>query len=146
MTLDDTFINYDSLLQIVPKNIPSLLSVARSEFHKTENYSGNFMKEVTDLLSFIAKELYDTNFSWSEYNKGQWCKFVASGASSPEGGACMFSCENGGGYDPLNNFKRLFLGLPTGVYPYALEAPEPPKPLATLKSVIIKYGKYSLDW
>jgi len=40
MTLDDTFINYDSLLQIVPKNIPSLLSVARSEFHKTENYSG----------------------------------------------------------------------------------------------------------
>ena len=102
------------------------------------------MKEVTDLLSFIAKELYGTTFFWSEYNKNQWLKFVESRASSAEGGACMFSCENGGGY-VASNFKRLFVGLPTGVYAYAIEAPTPPETLSTLRSVIIKYGKYSTD-
>jgi hypothetical protein len=145
MSFEDTFIHYDSILPIVPKNVPTLLSVARSEFHKTQNYSGTFMKEVTDLFSFIAKELYSTTFSWSDYNSLQWLKFVSSRASSEEGGACMFSCENGGQYSSSNNFKKLFVGLPTGIHAYAIEAPEPPKSLVTLQAALIKYGKYSLD-
>ena len=107
-------------LAMEPKNIPQLLSLARSEHLGPGD--GRFMKRLTEVLTEIARQLYGGSFVWSSYNKRQWEKFCTL-AVGPEGGACMISMESKGELPyPLDNtkFRGLGVGLPVGMYPFSL--------------------------
>lgn len=103
-------------------SLASLLSAARSEYLNTRGIAGYFMTKLTGLFGEIADQAYGGRFVWSDYNMSQWKKFVACGAASSEGGSCVFSCEEDGGYsDKIHaTFKGLFVGVPTGMYPYSI--------------------------
>jgi hypothetical protein len=103
-----------------PKNIPQLLSLARSEHLGSGD--GRFMKELTELLAEIGRRVYEGDFVWSSYNKRQWEKFCNL-TIGPEGGACMFSLETKGMLPyPMDNtkFRGLGVGIPVGMFPYSL--------------------------
>ena len=103
-----------------PKNVPQLLSLARSEHLGPGD--GRFMKELAELFAEIGRRVYEGDFVWSSYNKKQWEKFCNL-TVGPEGGACMFSLESKGELPyPMNNkkFRGLGLGLPIGMFPYSL--------------------------
>lgn len=111
-----------TLRQIKPASVPELLSAARSEFLNNEaSYDGRFMTKITALLDRVGISVYNSDFKWSEYNKGQWEKFVQCRVGL-EGGACMFSFEaNGDLPEELDSrFKGLGLGVPVGMFPYSL--------------------------
>lgn len=104
-----------------PLSLASLLSGARSEFLNTGDYEGRLMKMMTAQFVKIAALAYDDGrFVWSDYNREVWRKFVASRASSSEGGSCVFSCEPDGDYCEAIHarFRALFIGVPTGMFPY----------------------------
>jgi hypothetical protein len=103
-----------------PKNVPQLLSLARSEHLGPGD--GRFMKELTELFGEIGRRVYGGDFVWSSYNKRQWEKFCSL-AVGPEGGACMFSMEAKGELPyPLDTtkFRGMGMGLPVGMYPYSM--------------------------
>jgi hypothetical protein len=113
------FLESTMLTHIEPKTVPQLMSAARAEFICNSDYTatyhdsgdlivngrfdldGIFMEMLTNLFVAIAHELYDTTYIWSNYNKGQWHKFVMCRIGN-EGGACMFSLENNGKTIPDN--------------------------------------------
>jgi hypothetical protein len=146
MSFENTFMLPGTLTVCSPKSLPALYSAARSEFHRSNDYNGEFMLEVTAVLSHIAQQVYGARFFWSEYNKKLWVKFVASHASGPEGGACMFSCEPNGDYtgQAALVFKGIGLGVPTGQFPYSTWVCNP-SDLAKLQAAVVSYSKYSLD-
>jgi hypothetical protein len=132
-----------------PKNVPQLLSLARSEYLGPGE--GRFMKELTDLFSEIARQVYTSDFVWSSYNKRQWEKFCNL-TVGPEGGACMFSLEKKGELPyPLNNtkFRGLGVGVPVGMFPYSL-IPGDSSKTKTLHDCITSLGYdtdlISSDW
>lgn len=122
---EDTILGSYSLAGISPESpgsLASLLSAARSEYLVSGDTEGRFMTATTKLFNDIAAKAYGGCFVWSKYNLAEWKKFVASGAASDEGGSCVFSCETDGDYSSAihNTFKGLFLGVPTGMYPYSI--------------------------
>lgn len=48
------------------------------------------MLAVSMLFDAIAREVYDTRFQWSDYNRAQWDKFVNLEIGG-DGGSCAFS-------------------------------------------------------
>lgn len=125
MKLENTILSPFSLSVLAREqriSLLSLLSAARSEYHRTHNLAGPHMATLTALFRDIAEVAYSGAFVWSRYNLGQWEKFVASESASPEGGSCVFSCEPDGDYREAihNTFKGLFVGTPTGMYPYSV--------------------------
>jgi hypothetical protein len=61
---------------------------------------------------------------WSEYNRQQWEKFVQCDASSADDGSALFSFERNGvrpALDPSPRDRCLWVGVPTGLFPYNLE-------------------------
>lgn len=105
----------------IPDRFPMLLSLARSEFLTAGRIEGNFMNRLTRTLDAMAKAAHSTRYVWSDYNRKEWKSFCDSVAETPEGGMRVFSLEEDGAYNGDHAvFKRLFIGVPTGVYPYSL--------------------------
>jgi|ERR1035438_434159 hypothetical protein len=106
-----------------PGNPVQLLSAARSEFIRSHgNVDGFYMNGVRTLFEHIARNVYNSGFTWSPYNLGQWIKFLGLTVGY-EGGACMLSLEREGELPQSSknsDFKGLGLGTPLGIYPYEL--------------------------
>ncbi len=121
--LEASALGAGSLTITKPRNLPRLLSASRSEFIISGgSFDGFYMKGIETLFGNIAKEVYDSRFSWSEYNVSQWLKFVGIEVGI-EGGACMVSLEDNGDLPksaPNTTFKGLGLGTPLGMSPYEL--------------------------
>jgi hypothetical protein len=116
------------------KTTAQLLSAARREFLNRKAYDGPQMLALTLLFDTIAREVHQTRFQWSDYNRAQWDKFVNLRIGS-EGGACAFSLESGGDYkESYDPFKGIFVGVPTGVFPYSIA----PLTLASNEEVVAK--------
>lgn len=110
------------LPNLKPANAAQLLSAARSEFIVSSgSLHGRFMRGFARLMDSVAQSAYGTRFLWSEYNRGQWFKFVVN-EIGVESGACMFSAEPGGTYPEQtdNGFKGIGVGKPLGIYPLEL--------------------------
>jgi len=145
MLIEDTYMLPSGMVCCPPKTLPALFSYARTEYYRSKSFSGVFMREINDLFSHIAHEVYGSVFIWSEYNRGQWAKFVDSRASGLDGGACMFSCEAEGdcAVHKGTDFKGLNVGVPTGLFPYSLSLNS--SKVLGLRAAIESFGKYSCD-
>lgn len=104
------------------------------------------MREVASLFNYIAKQVFASKFVWSDYNRGEWQKFVDLRSSGLEGGACMFSFEDHAEFrdEGPASFQGLGVGVPTGMFPYSLWLNHKDDPPALL-SAVASYGPYSLD-
>lgn len=148
MKFEQTILNNNTLTShiVIPKNIPALLSFARSEYYHHKSSKNEYMVELQTVFNEIAHIIFKTKFVWSDYNIGQWEKFVSSVSCNGEGGAIVISMEPDGDYSKEihDSFRALFIGVPTGMYPYSMWLSHP-KNNPKLLSVIAGFDKYTLD-
>ncbi len=103
-----------------PPTLSALLSYARSEYLNTQKIDGLFMTKLTEFFTRVARSIFESSFSWSEYNLGQWQQFCDTRSNSSNGGICTFlmgpTADYGGEHS--RNSLGVGVGVPTGTRPY----------------------------